>query len=64
MAGCPARFDGIVQTSLRYMASGFGGLRTEGERRGGRRGRQQQVELLVGALEVAAMSVRTFCALP
>ena len=52
MAGWPARFDGIVHTSLRYMASGSA-LAPSSNGRGGRRGRQQHVEALVGGLEVA-----------
>ena len=52
MAGWPARLDGMVHTSLRYMVRGSAGLGAQLERgrRGGRR--QQNVEVLVGGVEV------------
>ena len=48
MAGWPARFDGIVQTSDRYMARGFSVLAPSGKATDRRGRRQQQVDLLVG----------------
>ena len=53
IAGWPARFVGIVQTSRQVHRQRVGGLRAELERGRRRRRREQHVERLVGAVEVA-----------
>jgi hypothetical protein len=53
MAGRPARLAGTANTSFRYMAIGIVAALAKREGGAGRGGREEQVDLLEGALEVA-----------
>ena len=64
MAGWPARFDGIVHTSFRYIASGSSVLAPSANAVVGEVGASSRSNSLVGGVEVADDQRAHLCALP